>query len=796
MITRKPFALSLASLALLTATGFAQTVKLSTTTLAFSAQEIGTTSAAKNVTLTNTDNATPLAIDGIFDSADYAETDTCGTSLAPLASCTISVTFTPTGPGVIVGAITIQDEASNSPQVLSLAGTGLTPVSFSPAILGFGTVALGSKSSKPLTITNNQSVGATLQLTTSGDYFTSAGAVNPCGANLPAKSSCTVTVTFKPNATGAINGALTIAYNAKFSPADVRLTGSGGAGGTTPPLTFTPSSLSFGNVVVNTRSAGKIVTVKNVSGSGVTLNSFPASGNYVAKASGATPCGGLLNAGGSCTMTVTFAPTIAGVVPGAVTVNDTGAVATQVLSVTGTGIQLVTLTPATLSFGLQNLGTTSAAQVVTLTNHQTANTLAIDSISITGNFNTVAAGKQPCGNRLAALASCTIGVVFSPGAGNGAMKGALTVAYNATPSPGLVALNATATGTEMRFAYTANLDNTISSYTVDPATGRLRSTGYILEASRPNAIVTTPSNAFVYTANLNNTGNVSGYAVGSSGALTPVPGSPFAAEPNSFAITTDPAGKFLYVANADSNSKNISGYAISGATGVLTQMTGSPFQADVDTRAIIVDPSGKFLYAANASSNDVSAYTINSASGVLTQIAGSPFALPGGASIPQSMAIDPAGKFVFVGDTASSDICVFSINSASGALTVVPGSPFNTGQAAYSLAVHPSGKFIYAATSAGNVTALSIAGTGALAALAISPFSVGTSTASVKIDQLGRFLYVGDGPGDVFLFNIDSSGGLTISQTILGRVLPFGGSGVIALVNGRPQSPTHRSLHT
>lgn len=774
MSTRKPSALSLASLLVLTAAGFAQTAKLSTATLAFSAQLIGTTGAAKNLTLTNTDNATPLAIDEILDSADYSETDTCGTSLAPLASCTISVTFTPSGPGVIAGAITIQDEASNSPQIVSLTGSGVTPVSFSPATLPFGTVALGSKSSKQLTITNNQNVSATLLLTTSGDYSMSPGLLNPCGANLAAKTSCTVTVTFQPNASGTINGALTIKYNAQFSPADVPLTGSGGSGGKTPPLAFTPSSVAFGNVVVNTTSAGKVVTVKNVSATGVTINTFPASGNYVAKGSGATPCGGLLNAGASCTITVTFRPTVAGAAAGVVTVNDTGTVATQVLSVTGTGIQLVTLTPATLTFGAQNLGTTSAAQIVTLTNHQTADTLSIDNISITGDFSTVTAGKLPCGTRLAALASCTIGVVFSPGAGSGAVKGALTVAYNATPSPALVGLNATAKGTLMRFAFTANDDNTISSYTVDPVTGQLRSASYVLSASRPNAIVATPSNAFVYTANFS-TGNVSGYAVGRSGSLTPVPGFPFAAEPFSFAITTDPSGKFLYIANANSTSNNISGYTINSATGTLTQMTGSPFQADFDTRAIVVDRSGKFLYAANASSDDVSAYTINSTTGVLTPVPGSPFALPAGGSVPQSIAVDPATKFVFVGDTASTDVCAFAINPANGALTVVAGSPFaNSGFDAVSLVVDPTGRFLYTGDDAASVTGFSINGaTGALSVLSGSPFALvaGAASSSVSTDPLGRFLYATDSTaGDIFTLRIDSgSGNLTLSRTAQGR---------------------------
>src|ERR1700680_4894344 len=148
-----------------TAASSAQSVKLSVTSLTFAAQLVGTTSAAKSVTLTNTDSATPLAIDGILASGDYAETDICGTSLAPLASCTISVTFSPTVQGGISGALTIQDEASNSPQLVSLSGNGFTPVSFSPSSLSFGTVTVGTKSSaKTVTITNNQSTNATLQI--------------------------------------------------------------------------------------------------------------------------------------------------------------------------------------------------------------------------------------------------------------------------------------------------------------------------------------------------------------------------------------------------------------------------------------------------------------------------------------------------------------------------------------------------------------------------------------------------------------------------------------------------------
>jgi 6-phosphogluconolactonase (cycloisomerase 2 family) len=765
----------------LTTASFAQSVKLSVVSLTFSAQLIGTTSVTQSFTLTNTDSITPLAIDSISHTGDYSETDTCGTSLPPLGSCTIFVTFSPAVAGTIVGAITFQDEASNSPQIVSLSGVGLTPVSLSPTSLAFGTVTVGNKSvSKPVTLTDNQSTSLTFKFAASGDYTVIGSGTIPCGTTLAAHSSCTLAVTFQPTVNGSLNGALTITHNAEFSPQDVALSGTG-SGGSNGSLTFSPANLSFGSVVVGTISAGAVVTVKNVSSSIVNITGFPASGNYTATGSGTTHCGGLLNPGQSCTFTVTFSPTLIGTVPGAVTVTDNAATSPQLLSLTGNGVQSVTLSPSSLTFPSQRLGTSSAAQIVTLTNNQAANTLVIDSIAASGDFSAVQVGKKPCGARVPALGSCTIGVVFSPAAGGGSITGALTVAYNASPSPGEVTLTATAKGTLPRFAYT-NGDNTISSYTVDSATGQLRHTGYVLGG--PNAVVATPSGAFVYGANF--VGNVSAYSADAkTGTLTAVSGSPFAAEPASFAITVDPSSKFVYVANANSASNNISGYTINSTTGVLTQMSGSPFKAGNDTRAIVVVPNGKFLYAANATSNDVSAYTINATTGVLTQIAGSPFPVPPGNLVPQSIAVDPATKFVYVGSSDSPNVIAFTINPTTGALTTVAGSPFaNPGGSNYGITVDPSDRFVYVANdSANSVSAYSINGsTGVLTPLLGSPFAAGTGALSVAVDPSGRFLYLPDiGSNNVFMFNIDSGTGvLKLSRTIHGR----SGSTSIALASG------------
>jgi Abnormal spindle-like microcephaly-assoc'd, ASPM-SPD-2-Hydin len=90
--------------------------------LGFSNQNVGTTSSAQSVTLTNYGSA-PLAITSVAASSDFSEQDNCVTTLAPTASCTINVTFTPTNSGAVSGAITISDDASDSPQTVALDGS-------------------------------------------------------------------------------------------------------------------------------------------------------------------------------------------------------------------------------------------------------------------------------------------------------------------------------------------------------------------------------------------------------------------------------------------------------------------------------------------------------------------------------------------------------------------------------------------------------------------------------------------------------------------------------------------------
>jgi hypothetical protein len=102
-------------------------VALSPPSLSFGKQAIGTTSAGKSVTVTNTGRAV-LNIGGITVSAGFAiSANTCGATLSAGKNCSVSVTFTPTQLGSQAGALRFDDNVPNTPQTVALSGAGVQP---------------------------------------------------------------------------------------------------------------------------------------------------------------------------------------------------------------------------------------------------------------------------------------------------------------------------------------------------------------------------------------------------------------------------------------------------------------------------------------------------------------------------------------------------------------------------------------------------------------------------------------------------------------------------------------------
>jgi hypothetical protein len=222
-------------------------VTVAPSALNFGSVVVGSTSSAQNATVSNPTSAA-VSVSSIAASGDFAQTNTCGSSIAAGASCTVSVKFTPTATGSRTGSLTVN--AGGVTNTVSLSGTGTSSggggsatLSASPTSLSFGNEAVGSTSSaQTVTVTNTGGAAASVSSVSASGPFAET---NTCGSSIAAGASCTVSVTFKPTAAGAATGNLTVSSNATDPTLTVALSGTGtSSGGSTNLALNAPISAS------------------------------------------------------------------------------------------------------------------------------------------------------------------------------------------------------------------------------------------------------------------------------------------------------------------------------------------------------------------------------------------------------------------------------------------------------------------------------------------------------------------------------------------------------------------------
>jgi len=429
----------------LTGTGSAPEASPTASSLTFTGQNVGTTSAAQIFALYNTGNVA-LSITSIgftgTNPGDFAQSNTCGSSLAVGSNCTISVTFTPAASATRTATLTITDNSNNvagSTQSVSLTGTGVGPiVSPSPSTLSFGTQNLGTSSSaQTVTLTNTGNANLTITSisvtgTNSGDFSQS----NTCGSSVAANGTCTISVIFKPSVAGAESAAVTITDNAAGSPQSIALTGTGAG----PVVSLSPTTLTFAGQNVGTTSTAQTATLTNSGNATLTIGSIVLIGIDAGDFSQTNNCPASVTAGGSCTISVTFMPTTPGYRSATVNITDNAANSPQTVSLIGTGLgAIASISPVNLNFGGLDVGASTPAQSVTLTN--TGNvTLTIGAIAISGTDAGDFAETNNCGSSVAAGNSCTINVTFAPSA-TGTRTAFLTISDSAPPGLQEVAMS-------------------------------------------------------------------------------------------------------------------------------------------------------------------------------------------------------------------------------------------------------------------------------------------------------------------------------------------------------------------
>ena len=408
-------------------------VSLSPTSLTFGNQNIGSSASAQNVTLSNTGSA-PLAISSITitgaNAGDFNQTNNCGSTLVGGASCNISVTFKPTASGTRSASLTVSDNATGSPQAVSLSGMGVPVVSLSPTSLNFGNVAVGSTSAPQVVTLNANGSLSISSITTSGPY----AQTNTCGTGFTGSGSCTISVTFTPTATGTETGTLTVTDSGAASPQTVSLTGVG----TQPAVKLSPASLTFATQVVFTTSSPQNVTLTNTGNGTLSITGISVTGQFTQT----NTCGSSVAPEGSCTITVKFTPKSKGPLTGKVNVADNAPGSPQSVALSGTGTYLQ-LSPASINFGSQPVGTTSLPKKITVTN-KGSTSVSITGISIAGSNSGDFAQTNNCGSTLASGASCFINVTFKPLA-KGTRRANLSVNDNGGGSPQTVGLSGTGT---------------------------------------------------------------------------------------------------------------------------------------------------------------------------------------------------------------------------------------------------------------------------------------------------------------------------------------------------------------
>jgi Abnormal spindle-like microcephaly-assoc'd, ASPM-SPD-2-Hydin len=321
------------------------TITITPSPLPFGIEGLGSTSSPETLTVSNTGNTavtfTSIATTGDFAGATLAQCPSIAVDAKP---CTFQITFTPTAAGARTGTITFTDNATGSPQTVTLTGTGVAEaIGIAPTSLTFGSQAVGTTSAaQTVTVSNNGNFPLIFtSIVTTGDF---AGAtLAQCPSIGEENPPCVFSITFKPTATGTRTGAITFTDTGTGSPQTVTLTGTATPG--TATVTVTPSSLAFGSQALTTTSAPLSVTVMNTSTGPVNFTGFTVSGANAGDFSVPLPnsssgCSatGTLAAGASCTISVLFAPSANGARAATLNIADNATGSPQTVALSGTGV--------------------------------------------------------------------------------------------------------------------------------------------------------------------------------------------------------------------------------------------------------------------------------------------------------------------------------------------------------------------------------------------------------------------------------------------------------------------------
>ncbi|MBI3714754.1 MAG: choice-of-anchor D domain-containing protein [Betaproteobacteria bacterium] len=452
------------------------TISTSTPGLNFGQVLTGTAaSPTQLITLTNT-GANPLIVTGVTLSGvaagEYSQTNTCASPVAPTMTCAITVGFTPAVNGARSAQVNIASNATGSPHVVTLTGTGLARPVVSLAISPVA-VVIGGSVTATMTLSNanafvltangftynhipglvNAAVPGVSSTCPGAGPTAAAGAgtiVQASSFTIPAGGSCSFSVNVTASAAGSYSGSVAAGLivtppTSNVASNQVTLTV---APPNSPAVTLTPASLQFGSQGIGTTSAAKTVVVTNSGNAALTITRISSIGDF-AFVSNCPLAPATLGTGATCKIDVIYSPLVGGPENAFVYIDDNAPVNPQAIPVGGQGIQIplpaIAVSPSSLAFGDRVVASTSATQIITVNNAGLAD-LSLSSVVLSGaGFvrTTIApAGVTipSCGSTVPAQSSCFIGIVFAPSA-TGAVSGDVAISHNVLPTAAVPVAN-------------------------------------------------------------------------------------------------------------------------------------------------------------------------------------------------------------------------------------------------------------------------------------------------------------------------------------------------------------------
>ena len=417
-------------------------------TLNFGLLKVTYTSGPYNVTITNSGqeplNPPTFAVSGP-NAADFAFVQSScqlnGTVVLPGSSCTYQGTFSASVVGLESATLTFtSSNAIPASASIGLLGTGTSLIDFTtaPSSVTFPATFVGTPSS-PAIVTLSELTKQPLNqfaLALSGP-FQLVPTLTTCGATLLGAGSCNAAIVYTPTAVGSQIGALTItSITPGFTPVTVPLSGSGLAVG---QFTLSAPTLGFGSVLIGSTSGAQQLTVTNSGAAPLNGMNVAVTGPFTLTGNG---CGSSLAPASLCTVTVAYAPAVAGNSTGVLSVTSTSVgVAPIEATLSGNGLApgALEVNPSFLVFGAETIGQSALAQPVTVFNTGPT-ALNLQPIQVTGDF---ALSTSTCGTQIAAGDNCTLYPVFQP-TQPGSRQGTMTLTASENGIPVTVALSGTA----------------------------------------------------------------------------------------------------------------------------------------------------------------------------------------------------------------------------------------------------------------------------------------------------------------------------------------------------------------